>query len=114
MTLHPLRSDPCPEKTRADLEWDALLGALAERCASAAGAREARQLGFGATRDEIRSLWAEAREATQLLLDGQALPASAVPDVGEAIERLRVGGVLGASELRDVANMLGSARTLRR
>jgi DNA mismatch repair protein MutS2 len=114
MSLPPLRTDPCPDKTRADLEWDGVLAALAERCASVAGAREARGLRFGETREEVRALWEEAREATRLHLDGQPLPVAAVPDVSEAIERLRVGGVLGAGELRDAAKMLASARTLRR
>ena len=33
-------SEPCPEKTRADLEWDRVLSALAERCASEMGKAE--------------------------------------------------------------------------
>jgi DNA mismatch repair protein MutS2 len=109
-----LRPDPCPVKTRSDLEWDALLNALAERCASVAGAAEARGLRFGATREEVRTLWEEAREASRQLEAADPLPVFAVPDVREAVERLRVGALLGPGELRDMASMLAAARALRR
>src|SRR5262245_106125 len=109
-----LRPDPCPTKTRADLEWDALLAALAERCASVVGTSEARALPFGKTREEVRGLWEESREAARQLEASDPVPVFAVPDVREALERLRVGGVLGPGELRDTASMLASARTLRR
>jgi DNA mismatch repair protein MutS2 len=112
--VQPLRLDPCPPKTRSDLEWDRVLSALAERCAGPLGKELAKDLPFAATRDEARSLLAQAAEATRLLEQGRPLPAGEVEDVKEAIERARVGGVLAPAELRAVGRLLGAARALRR
>jgi DNA mismatch repair protein MutS2 len=112
--VEPLRIDPCPPKTRSDLEWDRVLSALAERCAGPLGRELAVALPFAATRDEARALLAQAAEATRLLEQGRPLPAGEVDDVREAIERARVGGVLAPAELRAVGRLLGAARALRR
>jgi DNA mismatch repair protein MutS2 len=112
--LHPLRPDPCPPKTRADLEWDRILSALVERCAGPLGRDLAAGLPFAETRDEAREWLAQSAEATRLLEEGRPLPASEVDDVREAIERARVGGVLAPHELRAMGRMLGAARALRR
>src|SRR6476660_2589700 len=105
---------PCPPKTRTDLEYPRLLEALAVRCSGPLGQRLARALPFGASPVEVRALLAEAEEAARLLEKGEPLPAGSVPEVGEALERLRASGVLGPGELRAVAQMLGVARGLRR
>ncbi len=112
--MHPLRPDPCPPKTRADLEWDRVLAALADRCAGPLGRDLALGLAFAGSRDEARAWLAQSAEATTLLLEGRPLPAAEVDDVREAIERARVGGVLAPAELRAVERMLGAARSLRR
>jgi DNA mismatch repair protein MutS2 len=111
--LEPLRPDPCPAKTRADLEWDRLLGALAERCTGPLGRDLALHLPFAETRDEARTWLAQSAEATRLLADGRAVPASPIDDVREPVERARVGGVLAPGELRSIGRMLGAARSLR-
>src|SRR6202451_2518685 len=59
----PLRPDPCPPKTRADLEWDHLLSAIADRCAGALGRQRAASLSFALTREEAASWQEEAVEA---------------------------------------------------
>ncbi len=110
----PLNPSPCPPKTRADLDYDRVLSALAERCAGPLGADLARELPFASTRDEARASLAEAAEATRLLSDGEPIPIGEVPDVRDAIDRVRVGGVLAGSELRAIAHALGTARLLRR
>ena len=110
----PLRTDPAPPKTRHDLEWDRVLAALADRCFTAMGRADARALPFSTTRDEARTLLAEAQEACALHAKGEALPIESLPDVREAVSRLRVGGVLGPAELRTLAQVLGAARSLRR
>ncbi len=112
--MHPLRPDPCPPKTRADLEWDRVLSALADRCAGPLGRELARSFRFAETRDEARAWLEQAAEATRLLGEGRALPAGEVDDVREAIERARVGGVLAPADLRGLGRMLGAARALRR
>ena len=105
---------PCPPKTETDLEWSRLTAALAARCVSPIGQRLARALPFGATHDEVRTLNAESAEALRLAEKGDPINLRAVPDPAEGVERLRVGGVLGAAELRAIAHMLGVARWLRR
>jgi DNA mismatch repair protein MutS2 len=112
--LQPLRPDPCPPKTRADLEWDRVLSALADRCAGPLGRDLALGLAFAESRDESREWLAQSAEATMLLAEGRPLPVTEVDDVREAIERTRIGGVLAPAELRAVERMLGAARALRR
>jgi DNA mismatch repair protein MutS2 len=112
--VDPLRVDPCPAKTRSDLEWDRVLSALADRCAGPLGRELAAALPFAGTREEARAMMAEAAEATRTLEEGRPLPVGEVDDVREAIERARVGGVLAPAELRALGRLLGAARALRR
>jgi len=107
-------ANPAPEKTRADLEWDRLLAAIADRCHGPMGQAAALTLDFATTREETIRRLDEAREALRLADEGAPLPIDAPPDVTEAAARLRVGGVLGAPELRALAQMLAGARALRR
>ena len=104
----------CPVKTRSDLQWDAVLDAVAARCRGPMGKQAARALAFADSAAEVRSRLAEAREAHACLAQGEPLPVEFPDDVGEALERLRVGGVLAPAELKAMARMLGAARTLRR
>ena len=110
----PLRPDPAPTKTRHDLEWERILSALAERTRTAMGRQGALALPFSSSRAEARTLLAEAREACTLLEVGESLPVDSLPDVREAVSRLRVGGVLGPGELKALAQVLAAGRTLRR
>jgi DNA mismatch repair protein MutS2 len=112
--VQPLRLDPCPSKTRSDLDWDRVLSAIADRCAGPLGRELARTLPFAVTREEARAVLTQAAEATQAHQQGRPLPAGEVDDVREAIERTRVGGVLAPGELRSVGRLLGAARALRR
>lgn len=110
----PLRQNPAPQKTRADLEWTRLLEAIATRCMGPMGRAHALALPFGRDREESRRKAAEAREATELHKDGEPLPILDVPDVRPSLERVRALGVLGPVELREVSGMLAAARLLRR
>lgn len=112
--MEALRHDPCPPKTRSDLEYDRLLGAIAERCSGPLGRELARALPFAANREEARAALAQSAEASRLLEEGSPLPSGDLPEVTEAIERTRVGGVLAPAELRAVRRMLEAARMLRR
>ncbi len=100
-------------KALADLEWARLLEALAARCETAMGRREAEALDF-AEGDAARERLREAEEGVRLRDHGAELPLTVTEDVDDAVERLRVGGVLAPSELRAIAALLGSARALRR
>lgn len=108
-----LLADPCPPKTRADLEWDRILEAVAARCASPAGRQAARELGFTRSRAEALAALAEVREAVELDAAGDPLRAMDVPEIGQALDRARIGAVLANQELRDVLAALGAARALR-
>ena len=112
--MHPLHHDPCPAKTRTDLEWDRLLAALADRTVGSMGRDLALALPFATDRGETRSLLDEAKEATRTLERGEPLPILAFPDVREGVSRLRAEGVLAPPELRGIAQLLLGARSLRR
>ena len=106
--------DPCPDKTRADLEWNRLLEALASRCVSHMGRALARDLPFASTRAGTRRLLDEAREATELLAAAEPLPVIELGDVSAAIGRVGASGVLAPQEIREIGKALGAARALRR
>jgi len=106
--------DPCPPKTRSDLDWARLLDALASRCVSHMGKALAKDLPFAATRAEARRLLAEAREATELLAAGEPLPVVELGEVSSAVGRVGAAGVLAPPEIREVGKALGAARALRR
>lgn len=109
-----LLTDPCPAKTRADLEWDRVLEALADRSASSSGKRLARALPFASTRAGVLVALGEVREAVDLDVAGEPLPAADVPEIDHALDRARIGAVLANEELRAVIACLGAARALRR
>ena len=113
MTTVTMR-DPCPPKTRVDLEWDRLLGALAGRCSTSMGRDLANQLPFLGTREEARLVASEAEEATRLLVAGTPLPSSGLPELRGALTRIAGGVLLGSVELRDTVSLLRTGRALRR
>jgi len=112
--VFPLHADPCPPKTRSDLEWDAVLSALAGRCAGPLGRRLALALPFASTREEARRWLVQSAEAFALHDASNPLPVGELEDVREGVERVRLGGVLAPVELRALGTMLGAARELRR
>src|ERR1700722_13947710 len=105
---------PCPPKTLADLEWGRLLASIAARCIGPMGKDLAQGFSFASTEDEVTTRLAQAKEAARLLGEGAPLPARDVPDVRESLDRIRVGGALAGNELRECAEALAAARTLRR
>ncbi len=112
--MTPLAEDPCPPKTRSDLEWDRVLEALAARCVSVPGKVAALALPFAPSREEVRRASEEAREATALRGSGENLPLAPLGDVEEALARLGAAGVLSCPELRNMAALLATARNVRR
>ena len=114
MTTTDSLRDPCPPKTRSDLEWGRLLAALRDRCLSHMGKALALRLPFAATRSETRRVLDEAREAKDLLDGGEPLPVSELADVSSALGRVSAAGVLGPTEIREIGKALAAARVLRR
>ncbi|HTJ82400.1 MAG TPA: endonuclease MutS2, partial [Polyangiaceae bacterium] len=104
----------CPEKTRHDLEVDALLEAVASRCASHTGQALARRLGFVGGREAALESLGEIEEARALEDRGEPLPREAFPEVVEALGRARVGAPLSSEEIRAVSKILGGAARLRK
>lgn len=101
-------SEPAP-KTLADLEWSRLLAALADRCASAPGAAEARGLPLLDDRAEVSARYALVEEAMRLDEEGSGIELGAVRAIGPLLERTRLHGPLDAGELLSVAATLGAA-----
>lgn len=109
-----LLPSPCPDKTRADLEWDRLLAALAERANSPYGKRLARELSFAPTHEEVLVRLGEVKEAVDLDRTAEPLPAPDAPDIKLALDRARIGASLGNEDLRAVGRCLTEAGRLRR
>ena len=108
----PSRIDtPATRRAAADLEWQHVLEQVAAFAAGPLGA--ARVLSRGPSTDVawIREELAGVGELLALLRRGDALRAEPVPDVLQALARLRIeGSVLEPLELRDVFRLLRAAR----
>ncbi len=109
-----LLPDPCPPKTRADLEWDRVLEALASRASLGVGKRLARALPFLSSRADVLRALGEVKEALDLELASEAIPIGEAPEVEAALDRVRIGASLGNEELRAVIAVLATARAVRR
>jgi DNA mismatch repair protein MutS2 len=109
-----LGPEPCPRKTRSDLEWDRLLTAIAARCSTPLGVEIARALPFASCREEATTWAREGSEALTQLQGGTPVPAATLTEVNAALARIAGGGILGAVELRSVVVLLSAARVLRR
>ena len=107
-------SPPCPEKTRADLEWDRVLAAIADRCESAMGKAAAQSLPFQSTREDVVRRANEARDALALREAGDAIPLQALVPIDLALDRLRIGAVLRPPSSVPMAQLILKARSARR
>lgn len=101
-------------KTRADLDLDRILDALATRCASEGGAARARSLPFLDARSDVTRSLEEIEEARRIYDEHDGLPVSAIPEIGETIGRARVGAALSSEEILDLTKVLVAARRLRK
>lgn len=104
----------CPRKTSEDLEWERVRDALASRCASVIGRRQAHALPFGDDETACRNALMEAREACMLHDEGSPLPVRDLADVRDALVRVQAAGVLSPLELRDVGRLVEAAGAARR
>ncbi|MEZ4368470.1 MAG: Smr/MutS family protein [Kofleriaceae bacterium] len=90
-------------KTLADLSWDVVVGAWAQRCATARGAQAVRAHPLFDDPAAARNRVAEISEARQLAASGAALPLGGIADVAGAVARVRKAAALEAAELVAVA-----------
>ncbi|MGF1540873.1 MAG: endonuclease MutS2 [Pleurocapsa sp.] len=97
------------------LEWHRLCQHLATFAATKLGAVAARQLKIPQTKAESQQLLAQTQEIYNL---EQKLDSGwnfkGIEDIGEPLERVNIGGILGAKELLDLATTLAGVRRLRR
>jgi DNA mismatch repair protein MutS2 len=113
-TEGPILPDPCPDKTRSDLEWDRLLQALADRAMSEPGKRICRAMPFAPTHEAVLTALGEVKEASELDRLGEPLPSPDVADVSHGLDRARIGATLSNEELRALGRTLAEAGRLRR
>ncbi|MBD2000936.1 endonuclease MutS2 [Leptolyngbya sp. FACHB-541] len=97
------------------LEWSRLCQHLATFAATKLGATAARHLQIPAALSETLGLLAQTQEAYQI---EQNLPSGlkfdGIQDIGEALERSQLQGILSGDELLAIATTLAGARQLRR
>ena len=99
-------------KTFADLQWDEIERAVAERCVGPL--RRRLRLPLADSFGETERALAESREAWSLLAQGDPIPLSGACELGPALSHLEREGVLEGLALRDLRDTLRSAATLRR
>jgi len=97
------------------LEWPRLCQHLSTFAATKLGAIASRRLQIPLTQDESVALLAQTKEVYQLetrLISG--LTFDGICDIGDALERAELQGILSGEELLNIATTLAGARQLRR
>ncbi|MGV0024308.1 endonuclease MutS2 [Phormidesmis priestleyi] len=95
------------------LEWSRLCQHLATFAATKLGTIAARQLKIPSSREETLTLLAQTQEVYNLE-SRQSLSFDGIDDIGEALERAALQGILSGAELLAIAKTLAGARNLRR
>lgn len=96
------------------LEWPRLCRHLATFTATNIGTVAAQRLPIPAHRAESEALLAQTVEAAQLESTVGGLQFGGIRDIGVALERAQVQGILSGDELLEIATTLAAARRLRR
>jgi DNA mismatch repair protein MutS2 len=96
------------------LEWPRLCRHLATFTATNIGNVAAQRLPIPISQAESEALLAQTVEATQLESTVGGLQFGGIRDIGVALERSRLQGILSGEELLDIATTLAGARRLRR
>ncbi|MEM7136903.1 MAG: Smr/MutS family protein [Myxococcota bacterium] len=99
-------------KTLADLEWDQLAQAVADRCQGPL--RDRLELPLAESFEDTARALSESTEAWQLLRRGEPIPLDGLKAVEPSLQHLERDGVLDAEALRDIKLSLRAAATLRR
>ncbi|MGF1499832.1 MAG: endonuclease MutS2 [Elainellaceae cyanobacterium] len=97
------------------LEWSRLCQHLSTFAATKLGATAARHLVIPTSREDSLDLLAQTREV--IFLESQptsGLSFTGLHDIGEALERASLQGILSGPELLNIATTLAAARQLRR
>ena len=99
-------------KTLADLEWEQVEQAIADRCRGPL--REAISLPLAESFEETERVLAEAREAWTLLVRNEPLPLEGICEIASSLQHLEREGVLDGGALKDIRMTLRAAGGLRR
>ena len=100
------------QKTLADLEWDQVEGAVAERCQGPL--RDSLVLPLATTYEGAARTLEESREAWTLLERDDPMPLEGICDIGASLRHLEREGVLDGGALRDIRVTARVASSLRR
>ncbi len=100
------------QKTLADLEWDQVELAVAERCRGPL--RENLVLPLAESYDETARALAESTEAWKLLTRNEPLPLDGICDIAISLGHLEREGVLDGPALKDIRLTLRASSALRR
>src|SRR5437899_4068852 len=96
-------------KAARDLQWQAVLDALASHASSSLGAGRCRSQTLSSSFSETQAALQETAEMVTLRREGGGVPISRFPDVRVIIERAAKGALLNAPDLRDLSIILGLA-----
>ena len=99
-------------KTLADLEWEQVEQAVADRCQGPL--RERLALPLAESFEDTARALAESKEARGLLERSEPLPLDGLCDIAASLQHLEREGVLDGAALRDVRLTLRAASALRR
>src|SRR4051812_32657035 len=99
-------------RSRAALDWPALLAELAARAHSEAGRAACLELPLCAAAAEARGHMAAVDELAAMLRRGEPLPGLSVPEVGDILATAEKGLVLGPEEVRPIADLLTIAEAV--
>lgn len=99
-------------KTLADLEWDQVERAVADRCRGPL--RERLTLPIAGSFEEAERALAESKEAWTLIERGEPLPLEGLRDIAASLQHLEREGVLEGSALKDIRMTLRAASSVRR
>ena len=101
-------------KAARDLQWQAVLDALASHASSSLGATRCRSQSLTSSFSETQAALQETAEMVTLQRESGGVPIARFPDVREIIERAAKGALLNAPDLRDLSIILGLACVVRR
>ena len=101
-------------KAARDLQWQAVLDALASHASSSLGATRCRSQSLTSSFSETQAALQETAEMVTLQRESGGVPIARFPDVRVIIERAAKGALLNAPDLRDLSIILGLACVVRR
>jgi DNA mismatch repair protein MutS2 len=94
-------------KAARDLQWQAVLDALASHASSTLGAARCRSQTLSSSFSETQAALQETAEMVSLQREGGGVPIARFPDIRVIIERAAKGALLNATDLRDLSIVLG-------